>query len=268
MQRGMHERMGMGRLLFVSLAVLVAVMALLVLVHRSREPPLEGVMIIVEPRAHADLRRVLENFDRLGPPRYDMIVFHGASHRKHAKDASAAVKRRLALRALHTDNLTPNEYNALLKQRSFWEHLPAENILVFQTDAALCGSSPHDLRDFEHRSYIGCSYDDRGVGRNSHWAEHAFYGVGGLSFRKRSAMLACIDRRPDSASSDDPEDVFFSDCVDGTEGAPQSARELSKFCTQSSFRSPSWGAHQIRNLAPGDRTGFSLYCPESQFMAE
>ena len=222
-----------------------------------------GAMVIVEPRAHPDLRRVLQNFDLLGPAGYNIIIFHGKSHRQHAMRAAAGLSRQVTLHALSVDNLGPDEYSALLKSASFWKRVLHENILVFQTDTALCGASPHKVQEFEDLGYAGAAYDSTGIGRGSHWGADAFYGVGGLSFRKRSAMLECIAATPDIGQ---PEDVFFSNCVDSRVDKPRDAAQLSAFCTQSSFSQPSLGAHKTSLLHERHKEAFLSYCPEAAFM--
>ena len=246
----------------------VALIACVLLVWRRdafTAAPVAGHMLIVEPRRHADLQRVLRNFDALGPEGYDFVIFHGRGHRAHALQAAAGLRRQVTLHELPTDNLDAGQYSALLKDAAFWNRLTAENVLVFQTDTALCSKSPHTLQAFHHLPYVGAAYDAAGIGRNSHWGEHAFYGVGGLSFRKRSVMLQCIADGAD-AGAEQPEDVFFSNCVDSRPDRPPDARTMSAFCTQNSFSAPSWGAHKTSLLHPRHRQAFGRYCPEADFM--
>ena len=226
-----------------------------------------GAMVIVEPRAHVDLQRVLTNFDALGPPGYMIVLFHGRSHGAYAARAISGVQRPVLMLALQTDDLDAVAYSALLKSRAFWEAIPAEKILIFQTDTALCSRSPYTIQAFEHLPYVGASYTATGVGRNSHWGEHAFYGAGGLSFRKKSSMLRCIATRSAEAEGDLPEDVFFSDCIDDDlADATPTARHLSSFCTQNSFSRSSFGAHKVSLLQDRDKGAFTEYCPEAAFM--
>lgn len=245
--------------------VLIVVVVIYISLHPESFvsfPEAKGALVIVEPRAHAHLAAVVDNFDKHTPSDYILVVFHGKSSRSFAEAATSRVKRQKLLIALEVDNLNATEYNSLLKTAAFWNQIPGENILLFQTDAALCGRSSHILTEFESYPYIGCSYDNVSIGKQSHWNPWAFYGVGGLSFRKKSFMLQCIQR---GDPYNLPEDVFFSECVSGHPEAPQSAEVLSRFCTQSSFNDKSFGAHKL-SLPTEQKGAFIQHCPEASFM--
>ena len=197
--------------------------------------------VIVEPRQHKDLQRVIQNFDAMLPPQYDIYLFHGRSHANFARAATTGVKRVCHLVPLESDNLTAAQYNALLVTKSFWDQVHAENILVFQTDTAICGSASRNLSRFEQFDYIGCPYGDGKTGRHRLWANEPFYGIGGLSFRKKSAMMACIARG--GQDKNPAEDVFFSACQHNKEPRPASD-DLRAFCTQHKFAGSSLGAHK------------------------
>ena len=229
-------------------------------------PEHASAMVIVEPRKHKHMRHVVENFDANMPPEYDLYVFHGKSAEAFVRDATSGVRRRrVHLRPLDTDNMTADQYNAFFKDpAAFWGRIDAENILIFQTDAVLCGRSRQSIRDFEQLGYIGCAYDAR-AGAGTHWGKDAFWGVGGLSFRKKSAALACLARlkAPDTTT---PEDVFFSNCVEAGHGLkPRDGLQLSSFCSQNNFIAHSFGAHRIHDMMAKDQLAeFLQYCPEAK----
>ena len=236
----------------------------------SPAPSTPSAMVIVEPRQHKHLKYVVENFDANMPPHYDLYVFHGASGGAFARRCVAGItRRRVVLVPLHTDNLTADQYNELFKQAEFWNAVQAENILVFQTDAVLCPRSPWSIADFERYGYVGCAYDGT-AGPGTHWGPaHAFWGVGGLSFRKKSLMMRCI--RDMHHGPHDPEDVFYSDCVqrygDGDGSVPSDyvapdARALSRFCSQNTHLMPSFGAHRVHDMMDKNQLpGFVEFCP-------
>jgi hypothetical protein len=228
-------------------------------------------IVIVEPRQHEALKAVLTNYDKIMDSSWDLYVFHGASSRSYAAAAVKDIKRRrVFLKALKTDNLTANEYNYLFKQKKFWNRVDAENILVLQTDAVLCGNSKFNIYDFINYDYIGCSINNNTVGsKNVPWwwrdwvkmkRVDSFYGIGGMSFRKKSFMLKWIASNPDV---DDiyPEDVFYSEGVALTPNRPMNASVLSKFCTQRKYTRKSFGAHKITDLS-AKKDAFAKYCPE------
>jgi hypothetical protein len=226
--------------------------------------------VIVEPRKHALLSYTLANFHAQLPLHYDMYVFHGKSANKFARAAAAFIvrerTRKIRFRALDTDNLTAEQYNAMFRQSQFWAKVPAEHILVFQTDAAVCGEEeassststasaniPPSLAEFEDFGYIGCSFRPDCVGSCTphFWHKQVFYGVGGLSLRKKSFMMECIKQIHEQL----PEDVFFSK---GLHVLPAAGRwkvptgpDVQRFCAQHSIQNRSWGVHKPdRHLWP------------------
>jgi hypothetical protein len=262
---------GAGALVTTAAALLVLALALaLAASTRPRPPPPSAkAMVIVEPRAHPDLCAVLLNFHERVPPDWDLYVFHGASHARHARGCTHGLRgRRVALHALHTDNMTGAEYSALFVQADpIWGRVEAEHILVFQTDTAACGAFPGSADDFLGFAYAGCSVDER-VGLHGYWGhDNAFYGSGGLSFRTKSSMLRCIrDGIPYAAA--DPqaeEDLFFSNCLEASPHRRPNATALARLCTMNLFMAKSFGAHQIgRWLHKSHRAAFLEYCPEAR----
>jgi len=227
-----------------------------------------NAIVIIEPRNHPYLETVINNFNSQMDSSWDLYVFHGKSNRDYAVNAVRNIyKRRVFPISLGTDNLTADEYNSLLKKSSFWDLVKAENILVFQTDVALCANSKLNIYDFINYDYIGCSINDKTYG-NHHvpkwWEGDNFYGIGGLSFRKKSFMMKCIADNP-SVSDRYAEDVFFSNCVAKTENKPANASVIADFCTQNKFTNKSFGAHKTSLLKRDSMekyNNFATYCPE------
>ena len=249
------------------LALLVLVLGLAPCAGASAGTATGSAMVIVEPRRHRHLQHVLDNFDANVPPHYDLYVFHGKSSGDFARAAAAGVvgrrRRRVVLVPLDTDNLSVDEYNALLKDPArFWSHIDAENVLLFQTDAIMCSKTEHKLADFEHLGYVGCAYSTR-AGRGTHWGSRAYWGVGGLSFRKKSAALECLAKMPHQPA--DAEDVFYSECVEAGYGQrPRDGVQLSQFCSQAQMNHKSLGGHRVKDgMDPGARARFVDYCPEA-----
>ena len=226
-------------------------------------------MVIVEPRPHKLLKAVIENFDKTMGPEWELYVFHGKSHSKFAKEAIKNIKlRKIHLNPLDTDNLTANGYNSLFKKRSFWDKVDAENILVFQTDTVTCGNSLNKIDDFLKYSYVGCPFDDKIVGNHHIWGNYPFYGIGGLSIRKKSFMVDCINRHP-NIDDNYAEDVFFSMCVKDI-GNPENINidTLNNFCTQHKYTKNSFGAHKVNiDLPMNQRKKFYSFCPSAKILS-
>lgn len=233
-------------------------------------------MVIVEPRAHPLLEPVIKNFHETMPTEWDLYVFHGKSHAEFAANATKGIQgRKVILKALEMDNLTANQYNELFLRKKFWEPVDAEDILIFQTDTALCGKVPID--DFLNYSYIGCAYTNTVIGPNTAWGKNPFYGVGGLSLRKKSFMMKCIDTLlPDptqpfkvEGKPSDAEDVAFSWCAEHLPGAkkPESAQTIANFCAQNSLHAyPPFGIHKTNHEFKGDKQELFKVCPAAQII--
>jgi hypothetical protein len=222
----------------------------------------KNAIVIVEPRAHELLKQVIDNFNDIMDKSWDLYVFHGQSNKEFAHNATNHIKdRNKFLIPLDTDNLNANEYNKLLKDKNFWNKINAEHILVFQTDSILCKNSKYKIDDFLKYDYIGCPYNGTIIGDNTKiWGEtNHFYGIGGLSYRKKSFMMDCINNNS-NIEPEFAEDVFYSNCVAKSKNKPESANVLNKFCTQFFGLDISFGVHKPTQLA--DRETFSKYCPE------
>jgi hypothetical protein len=240
---------------------LVAILVALIMRHPS------NAMVIIEPRRHRFLKQTIVNFDQQMDSTWDLYIFHGATNGDTALDAVRGItQRRVILVPLGVNNLRADEYNRLLKNPHFWNQIHAENILIFQTDAALCARSPNKIDRFMQYDYIGCSINAETIGKKnsqSYW-NGEFYGVGGLSFRKKSFMLKCI---ADGSDKSPHEDVFYSNCVAKSARRPLSASDLNDFCTQNTFNRPSFGAHKT-SLMVEKKDTFHQYCPEAKIIGQ
>ena len=220
-------------------------------------------MVIVEPRDHKLLKDVIENFDKNMSIEWDLYVFHGKSHRKFAEEAVSSIKNRnVYLLSLDTDNLTADGYNSLFTKVRFWNKINAEHILVFQTDTVICENSLNKINKFLKYSYVGCPFDDKKVGDHPIWGNYAFYGIGGLSIRKKSFMVDCIKKNPD-IEDNYAEDILFSKCIKDN-GNPENITidVLNNFCTQHIYTKNSFGAHKVNIDLPNDQKNkFYSFCP-------
>ena len=96
--------------------------------------------IIVEPRKHKALPFVLENYLTNLSEDWSFIIFHGKKNLEFIiniiNDKLNKHIHRIRLMNLDVDNLTINDYNNLLKyNKHFYDSIPTEIFLVFQTDS-------------------------------------------------------------------------------------------------------------------------------------
>jgi hypothetical protein len=231
-------------------------------------PKSQNAMLIVEPRSHKLLEPIIKNFDQEMDSSWDLYVGHGKSHGEFVKKITDQIKKRkVYLINLDTDNLTADEYNTLFKDKNFWNKINAENILVFQTDTILCNKSIKKINDFIHFDYIGCPFDNKNVGNiDLQFWRGSFYGIGGLSFRKKSFMVDCINKNPDNKGMG--EDVLFSVCVDKTSKIKPTPDDLNYFCTQHEYHKNSFGTHKVNKDLKSGKDKYYEYCPAAKILED
>lgn len=122
------------------------------------------------------------------------------------------------------------DYNRLLTSKRLWRNL-SENVLIFQHDSMILKPG---IEEFMEWDYVGAPWK---------FQEHG--GNGGLSFRKRSAMMRVIDKF--NYNGNPNEDVWFCNCLKelGMNLAPREVCE--KFSCESIFKLGTYGYHQIES---------------------
>ncbi len=179
--------------------------------------------VIVEPRKHPALGLVVANALQVLPVDWEVLVLFGLGNSEFVK--SLGSDPRLKTRQLRVSNLSPKDYSALLMTSRFWETLPYENILIFQTDSLLFENSPWKIENFMSHEYIGAP-----------WSFCPFVGNGGLSFRKKQSMLRATRSHK---YKNMPEDIFFSKHC---RTAP--LEEARKFSVETLFSLGTFGCHK------------------------
>lgn len=133
------------------------------------------------------------------------------------------------IRYIDTTVNSVEEYNKRLTSKEFWEDIDEENILIIQHDSALLRSG---IEEFYKWDYVGAP-----------WTFQQHGGNGGLSFRKKSAMIECIEKVPYNGI--DNEDIYFSNALKtlGKNLAPREACE--QFSCEAIFKLGTLGYHAI-----------------------
>jgi hypothetical protein len=87
-------------------------------------------------------------------------IFHGIGNEADLKDkfSKEIQEGRLYLTRMMVQNLTLAMYNHLMLNRSFWEHVIGEKVLLFEVDSALCDHSAHHIDEFLKFDYIGAPW--------------------------------------------------------------------------------------------------------------
>lgn len=218
----------------------------------STETPLA---VIVEPRSHPALSFVLRNFHENLPPEWQILVLHSTTNEEFVKKAvgdTGAPATRFRLRSLGVPSLSYREYNAMLKQAAFYEKfIPAETFLIFQTDSMICGPHKDLLQKFLSYDYVGAPWKDRFI---------EAVGNGGLSLRKRSAVLAKLRACP--ANERDAEDGYFAGTCAGATLKIPSKEEAGEFSIETIYTPKSFGVHKPwAHLMPHELSKLETQCP-------
>jgi GR25 family glycosyltransferase involved in LPS biosynthesis len=156
--------------------------------------------VIIEPRQHKALSFVLKNIALNLSNEWNIIIFHGNKNQEYVNEIIDQElkddKNRIKLVNLYVDNLTSIEYNCLLTNISFYDYIPTETFLVFQTDTMIFKSNRHLINKFLQYDYVGAPWKNGDVGN------------GGFSLRKKSKMIEIIKNNTFNAAFN--EDSFFS----------------------------------------------------------
>lgn len=198
------------------------------------------VVMMVEPRTNENFKTILESVERTIDPSWTFYFFGTNRNEKEINQFFKNSKRKLVFQHIPKKYMkTPTyvNYNRMFTEPDLWDMIDAENILVVQTDVGMCDHKTEKLDSFTHYPYIGCAYSDE-EGENNWWKDTYkdahFYGVGGMSFRKKSFIMECLKTNPNTKGI--PEDVYFSTCLGKLQGAPKpNSKDMHKFCAQSDY---------------------------------
>jgi len=195
----------------------------------------EYTAIIVEPRKHKALSYVLHNFLINLSDNWNIIIMCGNNNKEFIENILEnelySFEERITLINLNVDNLTIDEYNNLLKSKDFYNNIPTEIFLIFQTDSVICEENKDLINKF-----INNDYDYVGAP----WSNAV--GNGGLSLRKKSKMLEIIEKCP---KNDINEDIFFANsCINTKKPSIDEAKE---FSVESLFSEKYFGVHKPWN---------------------
>jgi len=160
--------------------------------------------VIVEPRCHNALQFVLTNFLENLDDNWSIIIFHGILNhtfvKKIIKNHLLHYVNRIRLVNLNVENVTLDEYNILLKSEHFYNFIPTETFLLFQTDTMIFKENRQLIHLFMEYDYVGAPWEYVFI-------ENERVGNGGLSLRKKSKMLEIITKN--QLNSNINEDAYF-----------------------------------------------------------
>jgi hypothetical protein len=211
---------------------------------------------MIEPRQHKAMEFVLKNFTNLLDNRWNFIIFHGNNNKEYITNIIDTKlvehKNRIKLISLNLDNLKHiHEYNTILYNKLFYDNIPTEVFLVFQTDSMICSSYKDYIYKFIDEDYVGAPWVDEEVGN------------GGLSLRKKSKMLELIDKCGDKISVYFNEDKFFSNklCQDLVNVKKPDYNSAKEFAIETVYNDKSFGIHNAWNYLHDKVPEMNDFCP-------
>jgi len=137
--------------------------------------------------------------------------------------------------------IIPNniDYNHILKDKSFWDSIEYEYVLIFQHDSFVLRSG---IEDFYGYDYIGApwfwAYGDYKDKRYKDLKDFKNGGNGGFSLRRTQAMIDIINSNPPDYEY---EDMYFSNALKND--IPLDIKK--SFAVESIYSPNPLGVHQI-----------------------
>lgn len=225
--------------------------------------------IIIEPRKHPALELVLTNFTKNLDARWNFIIFHGNQNGDFVKNVvNSAIpheKHRIHYKNLDVDNLNIHSYSGLFYDPAFYDKIPTEMFLVFQTDTLISHQYKNVVYDFMKYDYVGAPW------RSSFY--RGYVGNGGLSLRRKSKMLEILGAHDFSDFLDDQgnfieEDLFFCFFNRRVPMSRPSFEEAKRFSMEEVFHNGgSFGIHKPWLYLTGEELNhIEEYIPELKML--
>ena len=161
--------------------------------------------LIIEPRQHAALHFVINNFLCNLSDEWGILIFHGNKNTEYIRNIVGNLNeqyrnRIINLINLNVDNLNHQTYSDLFLTQNFYNSIPTNTFLVFQTDSIILKENKDNINLFLDYDYVGAP-----------WQETHLVGNGGLSLRKKNKMLEILESKGYQKIY---EDLYFSCNID------------------------------------------------------
>lgn len=182
--------------------------------------------VIIEGRKIPDIRKIVENHLK-HLPEWGCIFFHSAINKKFIKKKL----RNLKINFIELPvEINLENYNKLLCLASFWEYLPYDKILIFQSDSKILRPG---IEAFMEYDYVGAP-----------WTFQNHGGNGGFSLRTRLVMIDICKTHQNTYLQN--EDTWFCNIMHNERIGKLAPREIcSKFSCEQIFELNSFGYHSI-----------------------
>lgn len=183
---------------------------------------------VVETRSIANLHLlIIDDHLKHLPKDWGLTIY--CSKRNHHLVKDVDFGRETNIIVLENDNLTVHGYNELLKSVKFWDSLPYDKVLIFQTDSKLLRSG---IEEFLEYDYVGAA-----------WIFQQHGGNGGLSLRNASVMKSICKLNTFTHRN---EDVLFCNYMKENNFGKLAPRDVcKKFSIETIYGLGSLGVHAI-----------------------
>ena len=166
----------------------------------------EKCAVIVEPRRHPHLSYVLRNIRHYLDPEWGLMIFHSRDN-KQMIDQIVSGWGDVQCREICEKKLGIPAYNKLFSSSSFWQQIPAEHILIFQTDALMRRRGIDAFLDYD---FIGAPFPRRAAEAYGE-RQPVEVGCGGISLRRKQTMIKVCDTWPNNKLRN--EDIYFGEVL-------------------------------------------------------
>ena len=202
--------------------------------------------IIVEPRKHNALEFVLNNFWENLDESWTFVILHGKDNEEFVKNIVNKSKnvKRTQLVNIGVSNLSVSQYSELFYNPLLYNYIPTETFLVFQTDSIILKENRNKVYDFMRYDYVGAPWPP-GIPIRDENIE-ILVGNGGLSLRKKTAILNTIKSDIANTRYENNEDLFFSKHIKNK----PSVEKAQFFCIESLYSEKSFGIHGCWKFFP------------------
>lgn len=212
--------------------------------------------IITEPRIHPAWKLVLNNFLTNLDERWNFIILCGLSNHEYLIDLVEnnfrEHKERITIYQINVVNFIVQEYSNFMLNKQIYNLIPTETFLTFQLDTLISAKYKDYIYDFMEYDYVGAPWKKQHI-------PNLYVGNGGLSLRKKSAILHALDNDTYNIKYRENEDVYFSFYIKNK----PSLEKAKLFSTETIFSEKSFGTHSsYKHLSEEELNKISEYIPE------
>ena len=142
------------------------------------------VAIIIEPRKYPWLEAVIRNVMYYLGSSWNLEVVTFDHNKSWIQSVFPGCTFRIS--TIPFENINQNIYNAMLLHSYFWQRIPEQHVLIFQSDCIMFRNGIDAYLDYD---YVGANYF------NPRHTSPLTGGIqGGFSLRNRGVMLECLQK--------------------------------------------------------------------------